>query len=201
MGAQRVCAPQHPPAPPQPAAPGARSGCEPLTLHCNPGSGPSPLQRKFYISLNFKPSLPKCQFLPPVSKIARRARPLPAPWMERGHGDAQGTGSAVGNIPLSSPSSPPRRPPTWSCGQFNQPSFPKLSQPARAIVTAGKNRQAPFTRGFMGSSYSLVQANFKAGCCPLIPAKLPWTNNGLKAIQLSLSSTMHFISHSVLSSV
>lgn len=104
-------------------------------------------------------------------------------------------------VAVPSPRPAPSRPPTWRCGQFNQPSFPKLSQPARAIVMAGKNRQAPFMRCFMGSSYSLVQGNFKAGCYPLIPAKLPWTNNGLKAIQLSLSSTMHFISHSVLSSV
>lgn len=169
-------------------------------FYCDLGSGgPSPLQRKFYISLNFKPSLPNCQFTSPTSPNH------PAP--QRGSGDArqllQQEIFLLCNLrrPAAPRPSPPCRPPTWSCGQFNQPSFPKLSQPARAIVTAGKNRQAPFTRGFMGSSYSLVQANFKAGCCPLIPTKLPWTNNGLKAIQLSLSSTMHFISHSVLSSV
>lgn len=124
MGAQRVCAPQHPPASPQPAAPGARSGCEPLTLHCSLGSGPSPLQRKFYISLNFKPSLPKCQFLPPVSKIARRARPLPAPRMERGRGDAQGTGSAVGNIPLSSPPALPATPQPGAAGSLISQASP-----------------------------------------------------------------------------
>lgn len=132
------------------------------------------------------------------------AHPRPAdgagPWGRPGAGSAAGPGPLAGLLPAP-PCCPPSRPPTWSCGQFNQPSFPKLSQPARAIVTAGKNRQASFMRCFMGSSYSLVQGNFKAGCYPLIPAKLPWTNNGLKAIQLSLSSTMHFISHSVLSSV
>lgn len=74
--------PRHPPASPQPAAPGARSGCESQTFHCNLGSGPSPPQRKFYISLNFKPSLPRCQFpslpfpkAPDVPGVPARSRP------------------------------------------------------------------------------------------------------------------------------
>lgn len=192
----------------QPAEPGARRGCESHMFYCNLGSSPLPLRRKFYIRLNFKPSLQNCQFTSPTSKntqhpgvpaCSRLRRQSVAPGMPGGPVLQQEI--FLQPPPPLFPPSPPHRPPTWSCGQFNQPSFPKLSQPARAIVTAGKNRQAPFTHCFMGSSYSLVQANFKAGCCPLIPAKLPWTNNGLKAIQLSLSSTMHFISHSVLSSV
>lgn len=46
----------------------------------------------------------------------------------------------------------------------------------------------------MGRSYSLVQGNFKGACYPLIPAKLPQKNNGLKAVQFSFSSPTHFIS-------
>lgn len=46
----------------------------------------------------------------------------------------------------------------------------------------------------MGRSYSLVQGNFKGACYPLIPAKPPQKNNGLKAVQCSFSSPTHFIS-------
>lgn len=41
---------------------------------------------------------------------------------------------------------------------------------------------------------------FQRGLLPSSPSKLPWVNNGLKAIQFSFSSPTHFISRSALSS-
>lgn len=134
-------------------------------------AAPSPLQRKFYISLNLKPNFQKCQFTSPTSKSTQHPCLLPA-----APGMPSGTGSAAGNTPFSILRAPPQpscRPPAWSWGQFNQPSFPKLSQPARAIVTAGKNRQAPFSPALWGAPIHLFKQISKRAAALSSPLSSP----------------------------
>lgn len=76
------------------------------------------------------------------------------------------------------PPQPSCRPPAWSWGQFNQPSFPKLSQPARAIVTAGKNRQAPFSPALWGAPIHLFKQISKRAAALSSPLSSPGLTMG-----------------------
>lgn len=131
----------------------------------------SPASRTASLPLN-----KRVQANPKAPRTRRGARPQPqGRSVVRG---ARGAGGAAGNLPFCHPPGPPRRPPTWSCGQFNQPSFPKLSQPARAIVTAGKNRQLLSGAALWGAPIHLFKQISKRAAALSSPLSSPGLTMG-----------------------
>ena len=90
--------------------------------------------------------------------------------------------------------SPAGSPPQLPAGRPGPTPQPPTAPLAARAGHCDREKQPGFFSRFMGRSYSLVQGNFKGACYPLIPAKLPQKNNGLKAVQFSFSSPTHFIS-------
>lgn len=149
--------------PPTPLA--SSSACQSQLFYRDAGSSIPPLQSNFYISLNFQPSLQNCQFTSPTPKSTKIS-----------------TQNAVlvpccRKCPPATPG-PPRRPPAWSCGQFNQPSFPKLSQPAQPIVTAGKNRQLLSGAALWGAPIHLFKQISKRAAALSSPLSSPGLTMG-----------------------
>lgn len=132
----------------QPAEPGARKGQKktqnpPQMFYCNLGSSPPPLRRKFYISLNFKPSLQNCQFTSPASKTTPTSRLLPAPRTERGSGDAGGGPVLQQEIFLQPPPSRCSSPPPSKV----LPAAPQPGAAGSLISQASPN--SPSLRGLL----------------------------------------------------
>lgn len=154
--------------PPTPLA--SSSACQSQLLYRDAGSSPPPLQSKFYISLNFQPSLQNCQLTSPTPKGTKAGWPK----------SSTQKSMLVPRCRKSPPATPrpPRRPPAWSCGQFNQPSFPKLSQPAQPIVTAGKNRQLLSGAALWGAPIHLFKQISKRAAALSSPLSSPGLTMG-----------------------